>query len=233
MTWLEAYSWALLEVPVRREVWEPGKWVFGDRGIGAVVGVVMVRISSGEIRVAVEGDIGADGYLANDWVFVTGVGERRLVRFTWEALGVFDDDASLFAVVDGVEKALSDTVWNQSWYNGDAYVPEPRVGYLSTNRVITVTAAQAAASGVVLASGMTVRVYGVDGWAPNWRISPWKVTFYFSDGSTAEANGGWVEIGTGTSTAGRPVGMTDADYFLHSGPYAPVGYRAAGEFQLP
>jgi hypothetical protein len=234
MTWGDALNFALLKIAVRREAFEPGKWVIGDEGRGAVVAVVMVRLPSGEIRVATEEDIGADGYGADDWVFVTsGGGEKQLVGFTWRALGIFDDDASLFAVVDGTEKALSDTVWNLSWYNGETFVPEPRSGYLTTNRVIAVSAVDAAALGVALSSGMTVRVYGVDGWAANWQISPWQVTFYFSDGSTVEANGGWTEIGTGTSTATRPPGMTDADYFLHSGPYATVGYRFAGEFQLP
>jgi hypothetical protein len=235
MTWLEAYFWALREVPVQREVWDPGKWVFGDKGIGAVTAVIMIRDLTGEIRVAEEADIGADGYRANDWRFVaTGVTERLISGFTWSATGVFDDDACLRAVMaDGSERVLSDTQWNLSWYNGEVFVPEPRTGYLTTHRVISVSRAAALVAGVELVSGLQVNVYGVDAWAANWAIAPWTVEIRFSDGGLAGADGGWSETGVGTSVVQRPVGISDADYFLHSGPYGPVEYRAAGVFQLP
>ena len=73
--------------------------------------------------------------------------------------------------------------------------------------------------------GQVVRVYGFDGWGPDWSIKPWAVEIGFDTGAKKTIYGGTVQTGQSADTGPYP-----PDYYDQPAHY--FDYRFNGEFMI-
>ena len=176
--------------------------------------------------------------ISEAWAGGRLVWPRYVEQLFIQSLGVQDDD--LRATVGGV--VVSDTRWNQGWYNTDGEHPRedppgvfpPTIPYLgkwptitpSSWRKIRVTAAQAAALGLRMVAGMKVEVDVFDGWAVGLQFAPWIATVTWSDGTVDTHHGGTLWVGTAPHALPSPYGT-----YFSTGPHY-FDYYPNGNFVL-
>lgn len=234
LSWWQARDIARSGRAVRRAAWAAGRWMTHRANI------VWQRTGSAPAAPVAAADVEPAHFTERDWTDEGPPAEPPYVTELFiQSLGVQDDD--LRVTVGGT--VVSDTRWNQGWYNADGEHPReypagvfpptippwPTITAASW-RKIRVTDAQAAALGLRMVAGMEVEVDVFDGWASDWRTSPWRATVTWSDGLVETCDGGWASSG---SSATPPTPSTYFEinlYALFRTPYGAKDLPAGATF---